>query len=229
MDLMKVGADWGGAGTFKPFTSTISGAQRASNAHGAYMDPTMGGRIFSGGGGLVVNNNATFALGTLGATATPIFALWNPLNSRRYLNLLQVKLCVVMTAAQATGPGGFVWAFSRGNAALTLGTTPWDRSTLDQSGSVAKFFASGAALTGLTNSLVVAEASALGGGSAGNYAFLATQVAMQTQLVANVEYFEGSVVVPPGGLIALLSATTTVAHSTMSAGLWEEVPLLVSV
>lgn len=229
MDLMKVGSDWGGSGTFKPFTSTISGAQRAGNAHGMFMDPTLAGRIFSGGGPLTANNNATFTSATLGATATPIFALWNPLNSRNYLNLLQVKLTVVMTAAQATGTGGFVWAYSRGNSALTLGTNPWDRSTLDQSGSSAKFFASGLALTGLANNLVVAEGSAFGGGSAGNYAFLGTQASMQAQMVTTVEYFDGSLIVPPGGVIALLSSTTTVAHSTVSAGLWEEFPLLVAV
>lgn len=81
------------------------------------------------------------------------------------------------------------------------------------------------ALTGLTNNLAVRHASALGGGSAEAAAFLATAVAMQTQNVPTVEAVDGSIIVPPGGVLALLATTTPVAHSAVSSLLWEEVPL----
>jgi hypothetical protein len=95
-------------------------------------------------------------------------------------------------------------------------------------GSSAKFFA-GTALTGLTNNLAVICGSGFGGGSAENVAFLATAVAMQTQQVTQVENFDGSFIVPPGGVLALLAPTTPVAHSVVPGILWEEVPLMVVV
>ena len=80
--------------------------------------------------------------------------------------------------------------------------------------------------TGLTNNLVVRHASALGGGSAIGTAFLATQAGAQTQQVAGqVENIDGSIIVPPGGFLALLATITPVGHSAASALLWEEVPV----
>ena len=56
-------------------------------------------------------------------------------------------------------------------------------------------------------------------------AFLATQVALQTQQVSFIEQIDGAVIVPPGGVLALLATATGVAHSAVSSLLWEEVPL----
>jgi len=226
---MKVGSDWGGAGTFKPFTSAISGAQRSANAHGMFMDATLAGRVYGGGTGtLLAINNATFTVATLGATATPIIGVWNPLSSPFNLIILQASLAGVMTAATSTGPGGFFWAASRSNDALTLGSLPFHRRTLAALGSIAKFFP-GTALTGLTNNLVVLGGSSLGGGSAMNYSNVGTAAGAATQMVAGVEYFDGSLIVPPGGVLALLCGTTPVAHSVASSILWEELPALASV
>ena len=228
-DLQKVGSDWGGAGTFKPFTSGVSGAQRAQNAHGLYADATLAGRMFFGGTATLLSiANATFTIATLGATATPIIGLWNPLSSGVYLNILQATLAQVMTAVAATGPGPLFWAGIANQGALTLGSIPFNRRTLQVGNSAARVFA-GAALTGLANNLVVMGGSAMGGGSAENASFTATAVAMQTQMQAYVENFDGSLIVPPGGVIALLASTTPVAHSVSSSLLWEETPLLVQV
>lgn len=226
MDMMKVGVDWGSQGGFKPFTSSPSGSQRATNAHGLFFDATFEGRLFSGGtAALVAINNATFTVATLGATATPILGLWNPADSNKNLSVLQATLGVVMTAAAVTGPGGFFWAVSRGNDSLTLGTQPFNRRTLAQSGSVGRTFTVGAALTGLDNNLVVVCGSALGGGSAFNATFTHTTVAMQTQQLSNTEFLEGSFFIPPGGVLALLCGTTPVAHSVNGSILFEELPL----
>lgn len=224
-DLMKVGADFGSAGTFKPLTAGISGGQRVSDAHGRFMQPTLEGRVFSDGMGLTSVSNVTFTTATLGATATPIAGVWNPLTSNRYLVVLQAILGIGITALQATGCGPYAWAMSIGNGALTLGNLPLSRLTLAKTGSVAKGLA-GIALTGLTNNLVVMHGSALFGGS-DEVAFLATQVGAHMQQGSSVENLDGSIIVPPGGVLALLATATGVAHSAVSGLIWEEVPILV--
>jgi hypothetical protein len=227
-DLMKVGSDWGGAGTFKPFTSSISGAQRISDAHGRFADATLAGRIYHGGSTILTINNATFTIATTGATATPIIGLWNPLSNNKYLSVLQAQIAIIITALQSTGAGGFVWVGSLGNAALTLGSAPVNGLTLSASGSSAKFYP-GTALTGMTGTLIPIRGSSIGGGSSSNTALLATAAGFQTQQVTSIENIDGSITVPPGGVLALLATTTPVAHSAVPGITWEELPLLVTV
>lgn len=223
-DALPTGPIWGGTGTPKPFTASLSGSQRSNVTHGSFFDAAYNDRLFSGGSTtLVAINNATFTVATLGATATPIIGLWNPLDSNKILSVLQASLGVVMTALAATGPGGYFWAVSRGNAGLTLGINPWSRSSLTQNGSSARFF-SNVALTGLTNNLVVLGGSALGGGSAENASFTATAVAMQTQQTSYTEFIDGAILLRPGAVLALLCGTTPVAHSVSTGLLWEELP-----
>ena len=227
-DLMKIGSDWGGAGDFKPFTSGISGGQRVVDAHSRFFDSTISSRRFMGGASITSINNATFTIATTGATATPIIGLWNPLSNNKYLVVEQAMLSVILTALAATGPGGFVWATSVGNAAISTGSTPINALTFLAGGSNAKFYA-GTALTGMSGTLAVLRGAGLGGGSAENVSFTATAVAMQTQALAQVENIDGSIVVSPGGVLALLATTTPVAHSVVPGIVWEEVPLLVTV
>ena len=148
--------------------------------------------------------------------------MWNPTGSGVNVVVLQAVLGLTMTALQATGGAPFAWASSVGNGALTLGNQPLSRSTGIASGSNVRDMTN-VALTGLTNNLVVRHAAALGGGSALSIGFLATAVAMQTQQAPWVEQVDGAMIVPPGGVLALLATTTPVAHSATSALLWEEV------
>lgn len=223
-DLMKVGPDWGGTGTFKPFTSSISGGQRTTDAHGRFTQAALENRLFSGGMTLTSISNATFT--TLTATTTPIVGLWNPPTSVVNVVVLQAVLGVTMTNVAATGGGPYVWAVSAGNSAISTGAAAWSRRTLTQTGSTTKVFAN-VALTGLTNNLVIIGGSSLCGGSASNASFTATAVAMQTQQLSSVENLDGSIIIPPGGVLALLATTTPAAHSAASAIFWEEVPLLI--
>lgn len=228
-DLMKVGSDWGGAGTFKPFTSAISGAQRTADAHGRFMEAALAGRLFSGGMTLTSVANATFSTGTLGATCTPILGVWNPLTSGKNLIILQAKVSPVNTALQTTGAGSLMWATSINNAVLTLGSAPMNRLTLSPTGSVAKDLA-GIALTGLTNNLTVRDASALGSGVVSNLSTLQTAVGLFPPQFTSVDNVDGSIIVPPGGVLALLCTTNPpVAISMASSLLWEEVPTLTTV
>lgn len=202
-----------------------SAEQIVQELHGRFYEQAFRNALYMGGmTALTSISNATFTLATLGATCTPIVGIWNPGTSTVNLAILQAILGVTITALQNTGGGPYVWAVSTGNNALTLGNVPVNRKTLAASGSQAKVFG-GAALTGLTNNLVVATASALGGGAAHSVAVLDTQAGLSTTLQSFVENFDGSLLVPPGGVLALLGATTPVGHSALSGLLWEEVPL----
>lgn len=226
-DIQVRGPIIGGPGSPVPFTAGYSGGSRTQDAHARFMQAVAEGRVFSTGMGVTSISNATFSIATLGVTCTPIVGLWNPSTSPIYAVIWQAQLALIMTALQATGCGPFQWAASVGNAAITgAGVNPWNRKSLVQTGSQCRGFA-GTALTGLTNNLVVMNGSALNGGSAATAAFLATQVGLQTQAPScNVENFDGSLWVPPGGVLALLAGSTGVAHSAASGLVWEEVPFI---
>ncbi len=197
----------------------------AKEMAGAFYEQNYRAALFSAGMSMTSISNATYTLATLGNTVTAVVGVWNPATSLVNLVMLQAVVNVSQTALQATGAGGFVWAMSTGNTAITTGAAPLNRKSLALSGSVAKDLTN-TAPTGLTNNLVVRFASAHGGGSAIGTAFLATQAGAQTQQIApNVENFDGSLIVPPGGFLALLASLTPVGHSAASSLLWEEVPV----
>lgn len=198
--------------------------QIVQELHGRFYEQTKRGNVYSDGLGLTAINNATYTTATLGATVTPIVGLYNPLNSGVDCVLIEASLGLVMTALIATGPGGFAWATSVGNTLVTTGNEPLHRGSLTLGGSRVRGLCN-VAPTGLSPNLAVRFGSALFGGSAENVSFTATAVAMQTQALAAKELFDGSVIVPPGGVIALLATTTPVAHSAVSALVWEEVPV----
>lgn len=199
-----------------------------SELHGRFYEQNFRGNIFSGGMTLTAINNATFTSATTGATATPVAGVWNPAGSSVNLEILQAVLSVTLTALQATGAGPFVWAASAGNPAtvqqITTGLKPFSRKTLQQSGSQA-LNVSGVALTGLTNALAILGGSALSGGAQYNASLLGTAVGFMPAAAGLTENLDGSIIVPPGGVLVLLATTTPVAHSAASLLVWQEVPL----
>jgi hypothetical protein len=198
--------------------------QIVQELHGRFYEQTKRGNVFSDGFGLTAINNATYTTATLGATVTPIAGLYNPSNSGVDCVILEASLALVMTALAATGPGGFAWAASVGNGAVTTGNEPLNRYALTLGGSKARGLCN-VAPTGLTTNLSVRFGSSLMGGSAESVTFTATAVAMQTQALGAKELFDGSLIVPPGGVLALLATTTPAAHSAVSVLVWEEVPV----
>ncbi len=203
-----------------------TGAQVVTDAHGKYFEAASRGVLFTGGMGTVTSiSNATFTVATTGATATPIVGLWNPVNSGKNMILVQAILGVSQTALQATGPGAFVWMFGLGQNALTLGVNPTSALTLQANGSVGKVFG-GTALTGLVGAIAPLRGAAVGGGSAIGAAFLATQVGGQPSWQAQVENFDGGLILPPGGLLSLQCTITPVGHSAVSGLIWEEMSIL---
>ncbi len=204
--------------------SARTGELVVADAHGRFYEQNSRGNVYSDGIGLTAINNATYTTGTLGATCTPIAGIWNPTSNTVNLVVLRAVLGITLTALAATGGGPYVWALSTGNGAISTGNAPLNRKSLAAAGSAAKGM-SNVALTGLTNNLVVKFGSSLFGGSAESVSFTATAVAMQTIQASSVEQFDGDLIVPPGAVLALLATTTPVAHSAVSAIVWEEVPV----
>jgi hypothetical protein len=185
------------------------------------------GQVFSSGMTLTAINNATYTSATLGATETPIVGVWNPSTNGVNLVILQASLTIVTTALSTpTGGAPFVWAVSTGNAGLSaVGLlTPWNRKTLVQSGSSAKGLAN-VALTGLTTTLVVMEGADCQGGPQINVTAAQTAAGFSTQAQAGIQNFDGSLIVPPGGILSLLATTTPVACSAASRIMWAEIPV----
>jgi hypothetical protein len=183
------------------------------------------GQVYSFGLALTSINNATFTSATLGATCTPIAGIWNPTGSGVNGVVLQATLTAVLTALTATGPGSFAWYSSVGNTAQpSTGSKGINRVTLAAGGSIQGV--SGVALTGLTNNLTLLCGSALTGGVPVNTSQTYTVAGIPQQGgAASVENLDGSIIVPPGGVLALLAQTTPVAHSAVSGIIWAQTPV----
>ena len=207
------------------FRQEKTGALVVQELHGRLYESNYRGAVYSGGMGLTSISNATFTVGGIGATTTPVSGVFNPSTSGVNLVILKATLTVTVTAATATGPGGFVWAMSVGNLAVSTGNVPLNRKTLVQAGSSAKDMTN-VALTGITNNVVVRFASALNGGLIKNISSVETAVGQNIGVTASpLEEFDGTLIVPPGGVLALLATTTPVGHSAASGIVWEEVPV----
>ena len=203
------------------FRQSPTGEQMVSLVHAPYYEQARLNRIYSGGMTTTSISNATFTSGALANTTTPIVGVWNPSTNTKNLVILRATLAVTVTAATNTGPGTYVWASSVGNTAISTGAAPYNRFTLQSTGSQAKDMTN-AALTGVTNVPAVKFGSCLGGGSMANFSFVGTAAGQVTPQVTSFEDFNGSLIVPPGGLLILVCTTTPVAHSASSSILWEE-------
>ena len=190
-----------------------------SELHGRFYEQAYRGNLFSTGTtGLVALSANTI---TLTATTTPILGIYNPLGSNVNVVLLQAALGAGINAAAATGPGSFVWATSSQNVGLTLGATPVSR-LIGGPASKAKGLA-GVALTGLTNSLVIAHSADIPSPTIITTAAVSTGI--QTPSVYGLENEDGAFVIPPGGILALLNTVSTTTISVHGRLLWEEVPV----
>jgi hypothetical protein len=192
-------------------------------AHGQHYEAAVRGNIYCGGMKALTSLAAsTFVIGDLSATATPIIGLWNRSTSLYNLVILYATLSCSAPAATVEGIGGFAWCTSTGNAALTLGVAPFNQKTFAAAGSSA-VDVSTTALTGLTNALVVRRASTMHGSAHGTYSMIGSAVGFHVPTPAQIEYFDGSLIVPPGGVLALLGMELPVAQTAISGIVWEEV------
>lgn len=193
-----------------------------SELHGRFYETTYRGNTYFGGHGSLIALSANTI--TLTATTTPILGVWNPASNTNNLVMLQAALTVVANnLTSGAGPGVFVWALSLSNGAISTGANPYNARTLLTSGSAARVFAGNVALTGLTNNLVVAAGSTLPAPSGLTYTTLASTALLPSY--SGVENFDGSIIVPPGGVLALLNTTSSTTFSAAGRLHWEEVPV----
>lgn len=210
--------------TTQPLRQGRGGDVIVSELHGRFYEQVARGNVYSIGQGAVTALSANTI--TLTATSTPILGVWNPTTSTVNLVILQCALtCYINTFTTPVGAGAFVWASSTGNTAISTGIAPFNRKTLTSAGSQAKGFAT-TALTGLTNNTVIFEAADFSSPTGQTYGTIVAPTA-GTSLgsVGGVQNFDGSLIVPPGGVLALLNTTSTTTMSAVGRLMWEEVPL----
>jgi hypothetical protein len=211
-DLMKIGSNWGGSGSFTPLTAGISGAQRVQDAHARYMDALLAGRAYS----LSLSAAAGSAF-TGGAGGTPLIALYNPANSNRVFIPLFAMFAQRAAATAAGIIAASIWA---GPSALVTGTKtpPTNLLSLQAAGSAALGFVN----TALTGSTALTNQFPLLTRSVG-------AAAAEGGLPGLID-LAGIPAVAPGNLAALGQALAGPATYTGDwALIWEEVPALATV
>lgn len=203
------------------FRQGRQGDMTVSELHGRFYEQILRGNVFSIGCGATALSANTI---TLINTATPILGVWNPSTNTVNLVMLQAALQVyINTLTTPVGSGPFVWASSTGNSALTLGSSPFNRKTMASTGSLAKGFPGGVALTGITNNLVVFEGADFSNSTILTHGTVTAVNPMSS--TGGVQNFDGSLIVPPGGLLCLLNTTSTTTCSVAGRLMWEEVPV----
>lgn len=209
------------AGGVLPQLGGYYGDATVSELHGRFYEAVARGSVYGIGCQLTALSAATVLLT---ASAQPIVGVWNPPTSGMNLVILQAALKDLINNVTSVALGDFIWAASLGNTALSAGLNPVNRKTLAQTGSVAKAFSLSTAslLTGLTNNLAFIDGSEFNTASG----LLTTTVAAATPTpsVSATQNFDGSLIVPPGGVLALLNTISVTTHSVAGRLLWEEVP-----
>lgn len=198
-------------------------ANLVNELHSRLWAATQRGNCYSIGCQLTALSAATVLLT---ASAQPIVGIGNPSASGVNCVILQATLQDTLnTLTTPAALGSFVWAASVGNtSALSAGLAPFNRKTLAASGSAVKAFALSTAslLTGLVNNVVVFETADFP--LCNTPAATITVAGTQIEGIVGVQNFDGSLIVPPGGVLALLNTASTTAHSVAARLLWEEVP-----
>jgi hypothetical protein len=205
------------AGTNPTFRQGQLGDLVVTELHGKFYESTYRGNLFSVGMTATALSANTISLT---ATTTPIIGVYNPSTSNVNLVMVKAKCNIAIANSSAAAPGAFVWAVSTGNSAISAGLIPMNRKTLANAGSQAKGYNITTALTGLTNNLTVISGSAFG-------TLVTAQGATATPILSGdaVEEFDGSLIIPPGGVLALLNTISTTTVSVTSVLIWEEVPV----
>lgn len=192
--------------------------------------------VYSAGMQITSISAVTFSsadgLGTLtnAALSTPIVGIWNPSNSGVNAVVLQANVPMTFTSlTTAIGPGPLVWAgFSGQTANITTATkTAVNRKTFASPGGAQCQNVSGLALTGLQNIGSYLGASAIPAPSTLDISNTMTASGFYPSTAPAVENVDGSIIVQPGGILALYASVTPAALSAASSLLWYEVPTTV--
>jgi len=220
--LGQVGPQFGADGATPAARMGRSAELVVQELHGRFYEQAFRNNLYSVACQPVTALASTTVL--LTASAQPIVGVWNPLSSPVNLSILQIMVQdMINTVTTPALPGAFVIAASTGNGLLTAGLAPFNRKTLASTGSQAKAFTLSTAslLTGLTNNLVVQEVLDVPIA----HVLASTIAAINSPIpgTVGVTNLDGDLIVPPGGVLAVLNTSSTTAHSVLARILWEEV------
>ena len=196
-----------------------------SELHGQYYEQVYRGNVWYIGGVAEVALSANSI--SLTATTTPITGIWNPLSSSVNCVMLYADLMMSLNVTSATRQGAWFWAMSTNNGAISTGASCFNAKTLAVAGpkgaSATKGFVGGIALTAITNNLVIQRPAKFNVGiNITTASFPATAL---SPLQCDREEFKGALIVPPGGVLALLNGNSTTNMSCVAGMCWEEVPV----
>ena len=202
-----------------------------SELHGRFYEQAFRSSLFSVGTPAVVTLTANHGtVSGLSATlasaaaATPILGIYNPATSTVNAVVLQATLALmIQTATSPVPPGALVWGVSLGNAAISTGIVPYNRKALAQAGSQVKGFAGLTALTGLTNVLTFLDAADF---SAGSLSYGTVAITAPTPTTVQTQNVDGSIIVPPGAVLALYDTAASTTFNFSGRLLWEEVSIV---
>jgi hypothetical protein len=185
-----------------------------------YYENTYRGNTYTFG----ISNTALVAANAIAtgvtATAQPIIGVWNPLTSLVNLVILKLFLNITTIANTAVSPAGFMFLTNTGQSAISTGSTPINCKTLVAAGSSAKAFAISTALTGMVGSLVVLHPTGINTIQAAGPATAAPQPSN-----FGLEEIDGSIIIPPGGVLAIMGQASTTTISVNSGMKWAELPV----
>lgn len=219
-DLMKVGPDYGGTGTFKPFTSGITAAQRVADAHARYFEAARSGNAFSVSGAAAGFAAASTMVSPLAAgTGVPVAGIFNPNNSGVLAVVMLATVTIVYGAATPT-IGVPVFNFIPPSAGITAtGSAGLPANLGNATGSSKCRGFSNAALTGSPAATMLRPV-------AGNVTVLVNATA-NNQMSVWSEEVAGMIVVPPGAFLGIALSAAGTGETVNGALVWEEVPYLI--
>ena len=194
-----------------------------SEVQGRFYENTYRGRKFSLGHTAVTALVAANAAATsLTATAQPVLGLYNPSTSGVNAVILQAALQDFLNNVTSVAYGTWEWYISSAQAAVSTGTKGFNRKTLAATSSQCLCFLGATALTGLVGSLTAFEPADFQNPSG----LLTTTIAASTPTpsAGGVQNFDGSLIIPPGGVLALMTTLAVTTHSVSGRLLWDEVP-----
>lgn len=205
-------------GAVNPWRNDRQGAGVVTDAHLRLHEANFRGTLYTFGATDTALAAANAIATGVTSSAQPVIGLWNPLTSGVNLVVYKAMINTTTVANTAVSPAGFMWLVSTGQAAITTGSTPFNCKSLMQAGSSAKAFACSTALTGLSGSLVSMRGAAI---TSQNAAGPGTAIHQAYPCIE--EMVDGSLIVPPGGVLCIMNKTSTVTVSVNTSITWEEV------
>lgn len=181
-----------------------------SELHGRFYETTYRGGTYT----LSVATAAAITAYTGGAAGTPQLAMYNPVNSGRNCVILQASYANVVSASAA---GTVAWGLYFGPTAAITQTTltsPVNNLTMNRVGSGTQCFTNVA----LTSSTALTNVYPLG-----QY-YWATAAGVMN-VAPQVATIDGSIIIPPGAMIALGGSAALTSATWIGSLTWEEVPI----